>query len=275
MTSTLIEFAVQMTCESCERKVRNALRDLKEIEKLTISVDNGTVLVETSLPSSIIQDRIESTGMKAVLKGFGSSKDGISNKMAAVAMLGGNTGYGAGSVRGIVRFVQLDDSLCVVEGTVDGLDPGEHGLHVNECGDITNGCDSTGEHFNLKNTNHGAPDADENNRHTGDLGNIKADSDGRATFRLVDRVLKVWDIIGRSIVVTAGRDDLGLGSTAQSPVDGNSGERLACGIISRSAGVFENSKKICACDGLTLWDEREKPTTAIPSIPSSSLCTYL
>lgn len=274
MTSTLIEFAVQMTCERCERKVRNALGDLKEIENLSISVENGTVLVETSLPSSIIQDRIESTGMKAVLKGFGSNKDGIGNKMAAVAMLGGNNGYGAGTVRGIVRFVQLDDAQCVIEGTVDGLDPGEHGLHVNECGDITNGCSSTGEHFNLKNTKHGAPDADENNRHTGDLGNIKADSDGRATFRLVDRILKVWDIIGRSIVVTAGQDDLGLGGNPQSQVDGNTGERLACGIISRSAGVFENSKKICACDGLTLWDEREKPANN-PVIPSSSLCTYL
>ena len=35
--------------------------------------------------------------------------------------------------------------------------------------------------------------------------------------------------------------------------------RLACGIIARSAGLFENSKKICACDGLTLWDEKNAP----------------
>ena len=35
--------------------------------------------------------------------------------------------------------------------------------------------------------------------------------------------------------------------------------RLACGIIARSAGMFENSKRICACDGVTLWDERDRP----------------
>jgi copper chaperone for superoxide dismutase len=29
---------------------------------------------------------------------------------------------------------------------------------------------------------------------------------------------------------------------------------VACGIIARAAGVGENYKKICACDGTTLWD---------------------
>lgn len=56
--------------------------------------------------------------------------------------------------------------------------------------------------------------------------------------------------------------------------------RLACGVISRSAGLFENTKKICACDGLTLWDERDRPAknnelSQGVSVPTSSLCTYL
>ena len=34
--------------------------------------------------------------------------------------------------------------------------------------------------------------------------------------------------------------------------------RLACGIIARSSVLFQNTKRICACDGLTLWDERDK-----------------
>lgn len=50
--------------------------------------------------------------------------------------------------------------------------------------------------------------------------------------------------------------------------------RLACGIIARSAGMFENSKRICACDGVTLWDERDKPLAG-PSrrtnIPTNNL----
>ncbi|KAG7273835.1 hypothetical protein CRUP_024857 [Coryphaenoides rupestris] len=34
---------------------------------------------------------------------------------------------------------------------------------------------------------------------------------------------------------------------------------LACGIIARSAGLFQNAKQICACDGVTLWEERDRP----------------
>ena len=34
---------------------------------------------------------------------------------------------------------------------------------------------------------------------------------------------------------------------------------MACGIIARSAGLFQNPKKVCACDGVTIWDERNVP----------------
>jgi len=57
------------------------------------------------------------------------------------------------------------------------------------------------------------------------LGNIRADESGRATFRFVDPVLQVWDVIGRAVVLTANADDLGRGDNEQSLVDGNSGER--------------------------------------------------
>ena len=35
--------------------------------------------------------------------------------------------------------------------------------------------------------------------------------------------------------------------------------RLACGIIARSAGLFQNPKQNCSCDGLTIWEERGRP----------------
>lgn len=63
-------------------------------------------------------------------------------------------------------------------------------------------------------------------QHAGDLGNITAGPDGRATFRLMDKVIKLWDIIGRSVVVTDGPDDLGRGNHPQSLQDGNAGQRL-------------------------------------------------
>ena len=66
---------------------------------------------------------------------------------------------------------------------------------------------------------------------------------------------------GRSLVVSAGEDDLGLGSAKTSLTDGNCGPGLTCGVIARAAALGQNTKKICACDGVTIWDERNKPLT--------------
>lgn len=57
----------------------------------------------------------------------------------------------------------------------------------------------------------------------GDLGNITADTAGRALFRFQNNDLKVTDIIGRSLVVTENADDLGRGQNSNSKIDGNSG----------------------------------------------------
>ena len=34
--------------------------------------------------------------------------------------------------------------------------------------------------------------------------------------------------------------------------------RVACGIIARSAGLFENTKRLCTCSGSTIWQERQE-----------------
>lgn len=60
---------------------------------------------------------------------------------AAVAMLGGSTGYSKLGINGVVRFVQINNNECIVDGTIDGLSPGKHGIHIYECGDLSNGCD--------------------------------------------------------------------------------------------------------------------------------------
>lgn len=150
-------------------------------------------------------------------------------------------------IRGVVRFsTESEDKTslgCVVDGVIDGLSPGLHGIHIHECGDISKGCESLGKHYNPRNVRHGSPDNTIDQRHAGDLGNIDADSSGRAKFRFTDHVISVGDIIGRSIVVTEQADDFGCGSNEQSLIDGNSGERLACGIIARSAGILQNFKR--------------------------------
>lgn len=251
MSLAKIEFAVNMTCQKCVNTVRESLLDLNGIENLDISLERGTVVVETNLPFTLIQEKIEKSGKKAVLKGYGE------NSYSAVSMLGGNSGYSvSNNIKGVIRFVQTVEG-CIVDGTVDGLEPGQHGIHIHECGDISKGCESVGEHFNPYNSIHGGPEDDISKKHIGDLGNIEADNNGRALFRKINQFLTVSDIIGRSLVITDKPDDLGKGNDKQSKIDGNSGKRLACGIIARSSSLFQNTKKICACDGLTIWDERE------------------
>lgn len=44
------------------------------------------------------------------------------------------------NVKGVVRMTQVDEENCVIEGTIDGLRPGAHGLNVHEYGDISEGC---------------------------------------------------------------------------------------------------------------------------------------
>ncbi|KAM9836897.1 copper chaperone for superoxide dismutase [Aulostomus maculatus] len=244
-----LEFAVQMTCESCASQVRAALEGKPGVTSVIIDVKKEEVLVESTLTSAEVQALIESTKRRAVLKAMGGSEPDLG---AAVVMLAG-----AGPIQGVVRFLQLSANRCLIDGTIDGLEPGPHGLHVHTLGDLTEDCLSCGEHYNPFSRQHGGPEDSE--RHVGDLGNIVAGPDGRASFRLEDNQLKVWDVIGRSLVVDERQDDLGRGGQPLSKMTGNSGQRLACGIIARSAGLFQNTKQICACDGVTLWEERDRP----------------
>jgi len=119
-----------------------------------------------------------------------------------------------------------------VTGQLTGLTPGQHGFHIHKFGDNTNGCTSAGPHFNPFGKTHGAP-GDET-RHVGDLGNVTAGEDGVANVNIKDSLLSLagpHSIIGRTVVVHEGVDDLGKGGHELSPTTGNAGGRAACGVI--------------------------------------------
>lgn len=67
-----LEFDVNMTCGSCEVKVRESLEKVGVYDP-QIDVQKQTVVVDTDVPFSKVQEAIQSTGRKAVLKGYGSS----------------------------------------------------------------------------------------------------------------------------------------------------------------------------------------------------------
>ncbi|KAI9561944.1 copper zinc superoxide disumtase 1 [Daphnia sinensis] len=143
---------------------------------------------------------------------------------------------GKAPVTGVVNFTELASTGGVrVFGRITGLTTGKHGFHVHQYGDIfTKGCDSAGPHFNPTNALHGGPQDSPHHRHAGDLGNVVANDYGIANIDIVDHFLKLRgpdSILGRSIVVHANEDDLGRQDNEESKRTGNSGSRLACGII--------------------------------------------
>ena len=141
---------------------------------------------------------------------------------------------GDSNVKGTVEFTQSDESSPIqISYNITGNDANaERGFHVHQFGDNTNGCTSAGPHFNPLGKKHGSPDSDD--RHAGDLGNVKTDGDGVAKGTITDKHLKLIgpeSIIGRTIVIHAGTDDLGKGGNEESAKTGNAGGRNACGVI--------------------------------------------
>ncbi|AAN02856.1 superoxide dismutase-like protein [Lumpy skin disease virus] len=60
-------------------------------------------------------------------------------------------------LHGVINFDQLQNGIVIISGVVLGLPEGNHGLHVHEFGDETNGFLSMGNHYNPENKKHGSP----------------------------------------------------------------------------------------------------------------------
>lgn len=134
------------------------------------------------------------------------------------------------TVKGTIKFTQEPGGPTVITGEITGVEPGEHGFHIHEFGDLSGGCDTAGAHYNPDDVDHG----DLEDGHIGDLGNVTADENGVVTLNVTaPRVDLSGDrsVVGRSIIIHSDKDDLGLGGDAESIKTGNAGERLACGVI--------------------------------------------
>lgn len=132
---------------------------------------------------------------------------------------------------GVVTFTETSEGVEVV---VDGWDlpPGEHGFHIHETGSCeAPSFESAGGHFNPTDAEHGFDNP--KGPHAGDLPNIEVDEDGRVHSAVLGEMLSIQEgsknsIIndgGRSIMIHAGPDDY------ISQPAGDSGERIACGVI--------------------------------------------
>jgi Cu-Zn family superoxide dismutase len=131
-------------------------------------------------------------------------------------------------IAGKVVFRQSGD-LVHVKVDLTGMAPNStHGFHVHERGDCSapDGM-SAGGHFNPEGVAHGYYTHPPH--HAGDLPNLKADEKGEVHTTFDVSYLTVGsggsDVAGRSVIVHRDPDDY------KSQPAGNSGPRLACGVI--------------------------------------------
>ena len=144
-----------------------------------------------------------------------------------------------GDISGAIVMKQEPDSPTIIRGIIKGLTPGKHGFHVHEFGDLSKGCESAGGHYNPEGVDHGGL----SDGHVGDLGNIVANDEGIARFKIVARRIDLSgdrSIVGRAIVIHADEDDVGTGGDEESLKTGNAGDRLACGVIRLRKSIEEN-----------------------------------
>lgn len=154
---------------------------------------------------------------------------------------------------GTATFTQ-EGGAIEISVLVEGLEPGEHGLHIHETGICDPSGDepfsSAGGHFNPTGASHGAGPAAEATpaatpagtaeSHAGDLGNITVAEDGTGTKTVItDQITlaagadnSLADDDGSALVVHQGADDL------MTDPSGESGPRVACGVVAPpSAGT--------------------------------------
>jgi superoxide dismutase, Cu-Zn family len=131
-------------------------------------------------------------------------------------------------VRGTVTFSMRDGSdELLVKSDVTGLPPGKHAYHVHQFGDCSSDDGkAAGTHFNFAGSSE-QPGANID-RITGDLGDLEAGKDGKATASTTIARAKLqgmYSILGRSVIIHE------KGNDPKSPPMGAAGGRLACGVI--------------------------------------------
>ncbi len=148
----------------------------------------------------------------------------------AVAVLAPTRGS---SVEGAILLTQESNGVRL-KGSVRHLSPGEHGFHIHEFGDLrSEDGSSAGGHYNPQKRKHAGPDAGEH--HAGDLGNVTANPQGVAEVDKFANGVQLDQLLGRAIVVHAGKDDL------KSQPSGNAGARVAVGVIGRSQPTMKTA----------------------------------
>jgi superoxide dismutase, Cu-Zn family len=134
----------------------------------------------------------------------------------------------SGRVLGNLTVTERRFGLAIT-GTLTGLPPGSHGVHLHQTGRCEPTFEAAGPHWNPDGRQHGLDNPA--GPHRGDLDNVTADAGGTVLFDLRTRTGRlrgdtgILDSDGAAIVVHAAADDY------KTDPSGNSGARIACGVL--------------------------------------------
>lgn len=135
----------------------------------------------------------------------------------------------SGHDHGVIMMTDTRSGL-VFDIDVWGLKTGLHGFHVHSSGNLTGVPMSLCKHYNPERGNsHGKLNSIHS--HKGDLGNLLFSESGVCQEKVISKRLELKEIFGRSLVIHAKEDDLGLGNYEDSRLTGHSGQMKLWGVI--------------------------------------------
>ena len=146
---------------------------------------------------------------------------------------------GSGKAVGDVDLMQTPAGV-LIKLQIKGLTPGEHAFHVHAVGKCEAPFESAGPHFNPGNHKHGILSGE---GHAGDMPNLHVPQSGELSVEVVNSAISlergkpnsVFDNDGSSLVIHAKADDY------KTDPAGNSGDRIACGVIQQSGAATVGS----------------------------------
>ena len=170
----------------------------------------------------------------------------------------------AGDTVGTATFTAVAGGVEVTVDVEGFTGDGVHGIHIHETGTCSPDFGAAGAHFNPDGLEHGLENP--HGPHVADLPNITIGGAGNRSYTAVASGFTLNDDVGYSILAGDGSalmihaepDDL------RTDPDGNSGGRIACGVIEAVAtepqAVRSREGEVFTAESNTLIPETERPT---------------